>query len=491
MSQLQNTMYRDTPAIVRDVSATQFAAQRVNAPDQPGVIYRVDGALYSWNGSAWVGQVTAQTDPVTGGVSLVAGGQPVSLVSQPRHHVIREFNTLQDVTNSATGGTVTPTIDTASPFGGRALKLAFGASVTQHDLTISGFNLADFTSGRAKLVAVAMFEEPRAISQVQCFVGTDTGFGTSMRCDHRLANSGLHHSHSFQSIVLTPELAAVNSLTATSDCTAFRLRFQRSGTPITNGIHNLPGDVAASAYVTNVWIKGIYIVRNTLPFVVLTFDDASRSWMTYLQPLLATRGLKATFGVNQNDVGTNDSLFINETDLNALSAYGHDIASHNQTNTSFTIATIGAYLTGFRACRDWHYNAGRRSRLDYHPYIQGVFNPDLSAAIAAEGVKWARTVNDMNFERPLWDYGYHMQMPSRSLGNVNNLAAAQGWVTQAQARQQDVIVMGHEFAPTAANSTTWAASDMASFLDFCLSEKSAGRIAGVGSLTEYINHIGF
>lgn len=434
--------------------------------------------------------VLANVDPSTGEIRNVIGDRSF-VAAQPRHQIIREFNTLQDVTNSATGGTVTPTIDTVSPFGGRALKLAFGASVTQHDLTISGFNIADLTNGRAKIVVLAMFEETRAISQIQCFAGTDTGFATSMRCDHKMANDGIHHSHGVHSIAMIPELAASNNLATTSDIAAIRLRFQRSGTPIANGIHDLPGAVAASAYATNVWIKGVYLVRDTLPFVVLTFDDASRSWTTYLQPLLAARGLKATFGVNKTDVGSNNNLFVNETDLNTFASYGHDIASHNLTNTAFSIATIATYLSDFRTCRDWHYNAGRRSRLDYHPYVQGAYNPDLSAAIAADGVKWARTVNDRNFERPLWDYGYHMQMPSRSLGNVNSLATAQAWVTQAETRQQDVIVMGHNFAATASDSTTWAASDMASFLDFCIAERAAGKIAGIGSLTEYARYIGF
>lgn len=445
----------------------------------------------NWESSVSGGSEVFAEVNSTGGINYLQVGANRILQSKPKHQVVREFNSLQDVTNSATGGTVTASIDTASPFGGRAMKLAFGASVTQHDVTISGFNLADFTSGRAKIVVLAMFEESRAISQIQCFAGTDTGFGTSMRCDHKMANDGIHHSHHVQAITLIPELAAANNLVSTSDIAAVRLRFQRSGTPIANGIHDLPGGVAASAYATNVWIKGVYVVADTLPFVVLTFDDASRSWMTYLRPLLLARGLKATFGVNKNDVGSNPSLFVDEADLNTLASDGHDIASHNLTNTAFSIATIATYLSDFRTCRDWHYNAGRRGRLDYHPFVQGAYNPDLSAAIAGEGVKYARTVNDRNFERPLWDYGYHMQLPSRSLGNVNSLATAQGWVTQAESRQQDVVIMGHEFAPTAANSTTWAVSDTASLLDFCLSEKAAGRVAGIGSLTEYLRYIGF
>lgn len=437
--------------------------------------------------------VTASIDPVTGRNTISAGeiGFEQRLLKPRAHQVIREFTSLTGVTNSATGGTVTPTIDLASPFGGRAMKLAFGAAVTNHDVTISGFSLPDFKSGRAKVVILAYFEEPRAISQVQAFVGTDTGFGTNLRCDHRMANDAVHFSHGVQQIVITPELFASDNMASTDDVTAVRLRFQRSGTPIADGVHNLPGDVAASAYATNVWIKGVYLVEPTLPFVVLTFDDASRSWMTYLRPVLNSRGIKGTFGVNKTDVGTNPTLFVDEADLNTLHADGHDMASHNLANTAFTIAGYATYLSDFRTCRDWHRNAGRTGRLDYHPYVQGAYNPELSASMEAEGVKWCRCVNNRNFERPMFDFGFHGQLPSRSLGNATSLTAAKAWITEAESRQQDVVVMSHAFAATALNSVTWAISDMEAFLDFCLAEKTAGRIAGVGSLSEYIEYIGF
>ena len=437
--------------------------------------------------------VTAQTNHLTWRNTISAEGIGFEnrLLKPRQHQALREFVSLTGVTNAATGGTVTPTIDLASPFGGRAMKLAFGAGATGHDVTISGFSLPDFKSGRAKVVVLCYFEEPRAISQVQAFVGTDTGFVPSLRCDYRMENDAVHFSHGVHQIVIAPELSASDTLGATDDVGAVRLRFQRSGTAITDGVHNLPGDVAASAYVTNVWVKGVYLVEPTLPFVVLTFDDASRSWMTYLRPALNVRGLKGTFGVNKTDVGTNPLLYVDESDLNTLHGEGHDIAAHNLANTPFTIAGYATYLSDFRTCRDWHRNAGRVGRLDYHPYVQGAYNPELSASMESEGVKWCRCVNSRNFERPMFDYGFHGQLPSRSLGSGSSLTAAKGWVTEAETRQQDVIVMGHVFAPTAANSVTWAASDLEAFLDFCIGERTAGRIAGIGSLSEYIEYIGF
>lgn len=406
-----------------------------------------------------------------------------------RHRTVREFASLQDVTNSATGGTVTPSIDIASPLGGRAMKLAFGASVTQHDVTISGFSLADFKSGRGKIVILAYFEEPRAISQIQCFIGTDTGFGTSIRCDYKLANDGVHHSHAIHRIVIQPDGAAADNLGTTDDVAALRLRFQRSGTPISNGVHNLPGGGAASAYVTNVWIKGVYLPEETLPFVLLTFDDASASWMTILHQELSTRGLRGTFGVNKNDVDAS-ALFVTTANLQTLYDYGHDLSSHNLANTAFSIATIADYVAEFRTCRDWMYNAGWTRRLDYHPYVQGIYNPELSSALQSEGVRWARTINAGHALERTGGYDSMMDMPSLSLGSGMSLAAAQTLVTSAQTRQQDVVVVGHTFAATSADSVTWSQANLTGFLDWLIDELTAGRIGGVGSLSEYLRYIG-
>jgi len=70
MGQFQDTIYHEHPVVIRDVTASQFAAQAKGAPKSPGIRYRVDGgAEYQWNGSAWVAMVTAQQS-VTGGIIL-------------------------------------------------------------------------------------------------------------------------------------------------------------------------------------------------------------------------------------------------------------------------------------------------------------------------------------------------------------------------------------------------------------------------------------
>jgi hypothetical protein len=76
--------YREYPMVIRDISAVEFDIRDAEAPEHPGVIYRVDGAtLYHWNGTAWV----SAPDVVLSGtaVSGLTGpdGETVSL-SNPR-----------------------------------------------------------------------------------------------------------------------------------------------------------------------------------------------------------------------------------------------------------------------------------------------------------------------------------------------------------------------------------------------------------------------
>lgn len=77
MGQFQDTMYKEYPLVIRDVTAAQFAVQAVGAPSHPGIMYRVNGGpVYQWNGSAWAGVVFA-VPTQNGAFNLIAGGDDV------------------------------------------------------------------------------------------------------------------------------------------------------------------------------------------------------------------------------------------------------------------------------------------------------------------------------------------------------------------------------------------------------------------------------
>lgn len=77
MGQFQDTIYHEHPVVIRDVTASQFAAQANGAPKHPGIRYRVDGQTeYQWNGAQWVAMVSA-AQSLTGGSVFFAGGKKI------------------------------------------------------------------------------------------------------------------------------------------------------------------------------------------------------------------------------------------------------------------------------------------------------------------------------------------------------------------------------------------------------------------------------
>lgn len=63
LTQYAATLHRDYKLSVRDISAEQFAVQRLNPPREPNMIYRVDGVVYQWDGAAWVNIPIVSPDP--------------------------------------------------------------------------------------------------------------------------------------------------------------------------------------------------------------------------------------------------------------------------------------------------------------------------------------------------------------------------------------------------------------------------------------------
>lgn len=52
---IQGLQHTDYPAIIRNVTAAEYALHSTEAPAHPGIMYRVDDtALYRWNGTTWV-----------------------------------------------------------------------------------------------------------------------------------------------------------------------------------------------------------------------------------------------------------------------------------------------------------------------------------------------------------------------------------------------------------------------------------------------------
>ena len=76
----------------------------------------------------------------------------------------------------------------------------------------------------------------------------------------------------------------------------------------------------------------------------------------------------------------------------------------------------------------------------------------------------------------------------RSIRNAKlmqqKLATAKAKVDEAITYGQDLVIMGHVLAAASA-PVTWAETDHAALLDYCLLKRAQGLIDGVGSLSEW------
>ena len=372
-----------------------------------------------------------------------------------------------------TGATASMAVTENSPFGGSALKVTIPNDTGSVDIVASGLGIANHTAtGMKKVVLHVYVPDELGIKQVRPYVGT-SGMVRSMDYTYPLSNNNQFRVNGHHVIAVHGNNAASNTLLATDTVDDVRLRInaQPSG-----GV---------------VWIGGVYVPeRPASSWLVVTVDDADISMYTRFHAELAARGAKATFGINWDQVGTNDSAFVNIAQIEAMYAYGHDVSSHNRVNTAYAAtnppaaqpsdADRLAYCTAYRYTRGVMKSLGWVRALGYHPYVQGGHDGALNDAMRAHGMTIARAANNNRNVEPfmLDKQGIVSQ---RSLGSANTLTAARAWVDQAVENGQDVVAMGHALADTASSSITWAQTDFASLLDYA---KAAGM--RVGSVSEWL-----
>mgnify|MGYP002143312942 CR=1 FL=1 len=371
--------------------------------------------------------------------------------------------------NSGATGSMALTAS-GSPFGWPALKVTIPNDTGNVDIIAAGLGLDEFTAGRGNLVIHVYVEDELGIKQIRPYVGNDGGFTRNMDFAYSLSNNSHQRANGHHIIHINPDNATANTLLTTDPVDSVRLRI--SGQPA--------GGV--------VWIEGIYVPDPVQPWMVVTVDDADLSMYERFHRELAARGLMGTFAINWDDVGTNSALFCSQAQLQEMYDYGHDMSSHNRTNTSYAATTPPTaqpsdadrltYATAYRYTRGVMRSLRWTRALGYHPFVQGLHDGALVAAMQAHGMVLGRGVGPGNVEPFRLDC--QQVIRQRQLGSGYSLATAQGWVNSAVARSQDVVLMGHVLANTATNTVTWAQTDFAALIEYAL---AAGM--RVGSVSQW------
>lgn len=432
--------------------------------------------------------VNVTVDPDTG----VASGLGLDLsFGRPDGQPLRLITDTAQVTIAPTGGSVSSSIDPASPYGGPALRLDIGAGVTQVDLTIADLQLPNFRASPGRLTWDWWASDSRHVSQCQVFFGT-TGFALVTQATYNVANSNLHVANGQHLSTVYPEIASADTVTDSDTVTSTRLRITRSASA-SSGLNIIGSGDAPSTTPTTVWVRGVYLPPpRRKPFIILTADDADVRLFTRWRPLLRARGLLCTLGINS---GPADGLgagapFLTRAQADAIYADGNDISSHAVSNTAFTLNGFNQYVADTISARELWRSYGWTRRLDYHPLVQGQGNGALIDRLRLEGFRYIRTVNDRSAPMEHLGGGQLGMLPSFNWGNNKTLANWQARVDQAISRRLDVVAMVHAIDNTSADTTTWSQANAEGALDYALGKLSAGQIGGVGSLSQYLAYIG-
>jgi hypothetical protein len=310
-------------------------------------------------------------DPTTGAL-VGAGGEEIRpwLTEQtpPRFRELRSGRSVVGWSLANNGGaTGVITLQQTSPFGEPAIRIEIPNDTGSVDVIADDLGLNNFTAGTGNLIWHVYVDDELSVKQWQVHAGNDTSLTRNITNTYNLSNDNRNRANGHHIQSLNIDNATANTLLTTDQVNRFRLRF-----------FGQPGGGGATRYV---WIRGVYLPEDVTPWMVVTVDDSDLSMWTRFHPELRNRGLFGTFAIDWDNVGTNPALFVSQSQLGELYAYGHDIASHNRADTAYpdefpptaqpSDADRLTYCTAYRYTRNLMRELGWNRCLGYHPFVKG------------------------------------------------------------------------------------------------------------------------
>jgi hypothetical protein len=445
-------------------------------------------------------QLTATAALVSGGGIQSAATRPWATAAPqalggfgsavPRHTVVRGFSETSGLTlnNQDANITGTMSIDTASPLGGTALKINIvnTAGASRYVDVQSGANdiyIPNFKGNGRRLAFRVSVDTPANCPELSSFVGT-SGLANFWR--------RAHYPSTYQ--------AATKLVFATfpgPNCTTDTVA-------VTDTIRQYRFRIYAAAGATiNVWIDGLYLPEKTKGYWVWTADDQAVSLAT-IGSILAARGMKCTFGVNQSGITTGAAATLpaygsgafSWTDVANLVAAGHEVGSHNVSNTNISVAGLPTYMADYRTMKWDLFQRGYLTAPYYHPFVQGVQTAAGSDAMLADGARVQRLVTADPCE-PLFRGDYLAAIPVREFSTTYQLGSATTAGTMLSYLQEaidygvDQVGMMHLLDAASYAAVTWPVGAFQTFADAVAAAVSSGQLGGAGSVGEWSRYRGF
>lgn len=384
----------------------------------------------------------------------------------PNAQVIKTFSDSTNVTKSDSGTAATHTYDAESPFGATRLRVDCPAGNTNTEVQIhSGLSVAKWPDGETVAFRV-WFDDWNKIADIQLYAGT-ASYTRYLQRNLTVQSSNVNNRNGPITFELNSHITNTNSFTYGSDTLAqVKLRV-----------------IPKSGEACRFWVDSFAIAQKSRPCVILTFDDASDTWIDTVAPYLLSNSMHATFGVGTGQVGTNDSLYCTPAEILSLESAGHDIQAHNVTNTTFATAGLAAYMAEYDAAVAQLQTWGVANPFIYHPFVQGLYDQTAIDALVARGVRVMRGVDSNSSTTCRLNHPsagtYSDNIVNLKIGNHGaalSLANATTNISNLLKYGGTYVAMFHDVVPSGATGVETNESDFTGFIDLL------ARLRGQGLL---------
>lgn len=146
---------------------------------------------------------------------------------------------------------------------------------------------------------------------------------------------------------------------------------------------DLPYKIKSEIFEDHVKKISAYCSAKGLPkdYVIFTFDDGGKSFITTIAPILEKYGYRGLFFISTKFIGT--ETFVNEEDIIELYKRGHIIGSHAHTHVHFYT------LTEAQVEEEWRLSTGMLGKIIGIPITYAsIPNGDTSKCVLKNAAKY-------------------------------------------------------------------------------------------------------
>lgn len=218
------------------------------------------------------------------------------------------------------------------------------------------------------------------------------------------------------------------------------------------------------------------------PTIIWTIDDGFASWYSFIGPLFKHYDMPVSMAIDSALVGSANYLTAPQiVELYNDPSRLFDFVNHGVNNQSYTTLGAAAYFQTMETTREYLQGLGINGDGPlHHPYVQSVWGNDLVDLMVAGGYLSARaSTNDLMFGRDQVIRSDKLRWLLNidvALINTKTLAQANADLDAAIAGGGFVMINAHDFLAAAVGTYQWPYADMIQFVGRIAALRDAGTV---------------